>query len=170
MQACVDWVLIISGTQVIKKKGRFGLCFQTIVLFLMTMLIPKYQNYIFINAHISFCFYPSTFVIHHFHSYTKILTLIRLGPTPQFPISKLLFIPRLPTLVPPHFHLYSPHSHLRSPHSHPYFPHSHPDSPHSHYSQPDSPHSRPDSPNFHHSPSSVPRFPIPTLTDYEFAL
>ena len=38
MQPCVDWVLIIFGTQVIKKNGQFGPCFQTIFPFLMTML------------------------------------------------------------------------------------------------------------------------------------
>ena len=36
MQAGVDWVLIIFGTQVIKKKW-FGPCFQTIFPFFMTM-------------------------------------------------------------------------------------------------------------------------------------
>ena len=34
---CVDWVLIIFGTQV-KKNDRFGRCFQTIFPFLMTII------------------------------------------------------------------------------------------------------------------------------------
>ena len=38
MQACMDWVVIIFGTQVITKKpSRFGLCFQTIFPVLITM-------------------------------------------------------------------------------------------------------------------------------------
>ena len=37
MQARVDWVLRIFGTQVTKKNGRFGPCFQTVFPFLMTM-------------------------------------------------------------------------------------------------------------------------------------
>ena len=41
-------------------------------------------------------------------------------------------------------------------------PRSHPDSPHSH---PDSSYSHPDSPHYHHSPHSVPRFPILAFTD-----
>ena len=39
-------------------------------------------------------------------------------------------------------------SHPDSPHSRPYYPHSHTDSPHS-----------------HHSPHSIPQFPIPAFTD-----
>ena len=38
MQARGDWVLIILGTEVTKKTGRFGPCFQTIFPFLMTMV------------------------------------------------------------------------------------------------------------------------------------
>ena len=34
----VDWVLIIFGTQVTRKNGRFGPCFQTIFPFFVTML------------------------------------------------------------------------------------------------------------------------------------
>ena len=64
----------------------------------------------------------------------------------------------------------SSHSHTDSPHSHHLdYPCSHPDFPHCH---PDFPQSYPDSPRFHlnslrshHSPHSVPRFPIPAFTD-----
>ena len=43
MQARVDWVRIIFGTQVIKKKnGRLGPCFQTIFLFFMIMVPPTF--------------------------------------------------------------------------------------------------------------------------------
>ena len=62
----------------------------------------------------------------------------------------------------PHSHPDSPHSHHHSPHSQPDSPHSHPDSLHSHI---DFPRSYPDSPRSHHSPHSVPRSPIPALTD-----
>ena len=94
-------------------------------------LIPNCQNlYFYKCAHFLLFLSLSTVLIHQFHSYTKILTLIPLIPT-----------------------LNSPHSHSDSPHSHPYRPHSHPDSLHSHHSHPDSPHS-------HHSPHSVPGFPI----------
>ena len=49
------------------------------------------SNYIFLNVHISFYFlYLSAVIIHQFHSYTKILTLISLIPTP---------VPRIPTLI-----------------------------------------------------------------------
>ena len=61
-----------------------------------------------------------------------------------------------------HSHPYSPHSDPHSQHFHPDSPHSHPDSPHSYL---DSPHFHPDSPRSHHSPHSVPRFPIPAFTD-----
>ena len=101
----------------------------------------------------------STLFIYHFHSYTKILTLSPLIPTPNFS----------------HFHPDSPHSHPCSPrshpdslHFHPYSPLSHPDSLHSHHSHPDSLHSHnsyPDSPHSHHSPHSVPRFPILAFAD-----
>ena len=57
----------------------------------------------FYKSHITFYFYPSPhFFFHHFHSYTKILTLIPFIPTPN-----------------------SLHSHPASPHFHSYFPHSH---------------------------------------------
>ena len=74
-----------------------------------------------------------TVIIHQFHSYTKILTIIPFIPTPQFPV----FPPWIPAFItfPPSF--------LSSP---PWSPHSHPDPPHSH---PDSPRSQPYSPHFH---------------------
>ena len=53
------------------------------------LLIPKCENYISINAHISFYFLSlSTVIIHKFHSYTKILTLILRIPAliPRIPI------------------------------------------------------------------------------------
>ena len=49
-----------------------------------------------------------------------------------------------------------------SSHSHPCSPHSHPDSLHSDLN---SPRSHPDSTRSHHSPHSVPRFPILAFTD-----
>ena len=53
------------------------------------LLIPKCENYISINAHISFYFLSlSTVIIHKFHSYTKILTLI-----PRIPIIPLILFP-----------------------------------------------------------------------------
>ena len=74
-----------------------------------------------------------TVIIHQFHSYTKILTIIPFIPTPQFPV----FPPWIPAFItfPPWF--------LSSP---PWSPYSHPDPPHSH---PDSPRSQPYSPHFH---------------------
>ena len=53
-------------------------------------------------------------------------------------------------------------NHPDSPYSHPHSPHSRTDSPYSHL---DFQRSRPDSPCSHHSPHSVPRFPIPAFTD-----
>ena len=115
-------------------------------------LIPKCQNYIFTNPHISFYFYPSP----HFLFILSIL-LRRFSPWPSsfpppispirtpiptfppwFPAFPPLF-PAFPSLLPwfPHYH-----------YSHPYYPHFHHDSPHS-----------------HHSSHSVPRFPIPDFTD-----
>ena len=45
MQARVDWVPIIFGTQVIKKKWPvLGPCFQTIFPFLMTMIEAKNRD------------------------------------------------------------------------------------------------------------------------------
>ena len=116
------------------------------------------------KKHTVSCFLSlSTVIIHQFHSYTKIVTLISFIRTPSSPH----FHPDSP-----HSHPYSPHSHPDFPHSHPYSLHSHPDSPHSHsYSLhshldfPHSPHSHTDSPHSHHSPHSFPRFPIPAFTD-----
>ena len=48
--------------------------------------LAKFQNYIFINVHISFYFF-----IHHFYSYMKNLTKIPSFPPP---------IPRIFTLIP----------------------------------------------------------------------
>ena len=70
-------------------------------------------------------------------------------------------IPPIPTLIPRIPNLDSPHSHPDSLHSHPDSPHSHFDSPHPH---PNFPRSYPDSLRSHHSPHSVPRFPIPAFT------
>ena len=70
-------------------------------------------------AHFLLFLFVSTFFIHHFHSYAKILNMIPLIPTPN-----------------------SPHSDPYSLHSHPdslYFHHSHPDPQHSQHS----PHSVP---------------------------
>ena len=68
--------------------------------------MPKCQSYIFLNVYISFCFYPpSTFFIHHFYSYTKILTMSPLFP-PSIPHITTLIpsfltpIPHIPTLIP----------------------------------------------------------------------
>ena len=105
--------------------------------------------YFFKCAHFLLFLSLSTFFIYHFHSYTKILTLISLFSTPNFPCSH----PDSPHLVP------------YSAHSHPYSLYSLPDSPHAHHSHLDSLHSHPDFPHSHHSPHSVPRFPIPTFTD-----
>ena len=114
-------------------------------------LIPKCQNYIFVNAHIFFYFFP-------LHSYNSSILLLYEDSHPYSPHSH----PDSPQS--PHSHSDSPHS----DHSHPDFPHSHhshPDYPHSHHSHPDFLNSHPDSPYSHHSPHSVPRFPIPTFTD-----
>ena len=46
MQDHVDWVLIILGTQVIKKTRRTAPCFQTIFSFLMTMIYPSFPTLI----------------------------------------------------------------------------------------------------------------------------
>ena len=97
--------------------------------------------YFYKCAHFLLFLSLSTVLIHQFHSYTKILTLMSFIPSPN-----------------------SPHSHCYSPHSHPYFPNSHPDSQHSHPDSPHSHHSHPDSSHSHHSPHSVPRFPIPAFT------
>ena len=90
----------------------------------------------------------SAVIIHQFHFYTKILTLIPFIPTSHF----LAFPPWFSSFPPwfPAFH----HSFPDSPHS----PHSYPDSPHSLHSHPDYPHS-------HHSPLSVSWFPIPAFTE-----
>ena len=91
---------------------------------------------------------PSPQIIHQFYSYRTYLTSFH----PDSPDS----------------HPYSYNSHPNSPHSHPDSPHSHPDSPHSLHFHPDSPHSpysHPDSPHSHHSPHSVPWFPILAFTD-----
>ena len=76
-----------------------------------------------------------TVIIHQFHSYTKILTIIPFSPTPSFPYSR----PESPHLL--HFH------------------------PVRISTQPDSHHSHPDSTHSHHSPHSVPWFPILASTD-----
>ena len=117
------------------------------------------KPYFYKFAHFFLFLSLTTVVIHQFHSYTKILTLVPLIRTPSFPDSH-------------HSHLDSSHSHpdfhpshsdsLHSLHSHPDSHHSHPDSPHFH---PDSPHSHPDSPCSHYSHHSVPQFPIPAFTD-----
>ena len=122
--------------------------------------------YFYKSAHFLLFLSLSTFLIHHFNSYTKILTLIPLISTPNSPHSHLYSL---------HFHPDSPHSRPSSPHSHPdslhshHFhsdsPHLHPDSPHSHS---DSPHSHPDSRPSHHFCHSVPRFPIPAFTEAEY--
>ena len=109
---------------------------------LVSLIVSRTKTsklYFYKSTHFFFFLSLSTVPIHQFHSYTKILTLIPLIPTPS-----------------------SPHSHPYSSHSHPDSPHSHPDSPHSHHSQADSPHS-------HHSPHSVPRFPIPAFTDSQIS-
>ena len=46
MQVRVDWVLIIFGTQVIKKKRPIRPCFQTIFPFLMAMTFLLIMNMI----------------------------------------------------------------------------------------------------------------------------
>ena len=96
-------------------------------------------------AHFFLSLSLSTFFIHHLYSYTKILTLIPLIPTPN-----------------------SPHSHSFPLHSYPDFPHSHhsyPNSLHSHHSHHDFRHYHADSPHFNHSPHFDPRFLIPAFTD-----
>ena len=60
---------------------------------------------IFLNAHISFYFHPSTYFFHHFNSYAKIPILISLIPIPNHRIPTLIFhirnpIPRIHTLIP----------------------------------------------------------------------
>ena len=103
------------------------------------------KPYFYKFAHFFLFLSLTTVVIHQFHSYTKILTLIPLIRTPSFPDSH--------------------HSHLDSSHSHPDFHPSHSDSLHSLHSHPDSHHSHPDSPCSHYSHHSVPQFPIPAFTD-----
>ena len=62
------------------------------LILILSELVDIPQNYIFINAHFFLLFLSlSTFFIHHFHPYTKILTLTPLIPT---------LIPRIPTLIP----------------------------------------------------------------------
>ena len=96
--------------------------------------------------------YLSTDLIHQLHSYTKILTLVSL-----LPISSFL-----------HFYHYSSYSHSYSPHTRPDSPYYYPDSFYSHHFVPvflHSYHSNPDSPYSHHSPHSVPQFPVPDFID-----
>ena len=92
--------------------------------------------YFYKCAHFLLFLSLSILLIHQFHSYSKIVTLIPLIPTPNclysYPYS-------------PHYHPDSSNSYSDSLHSH---PHSHPDSRHSHDFHADSPH-------------SVPRFPFP---------
>ena len=108
-----------------------GTATQTMIYFFYSsILIPKCQNIIFINAHIAFLFLSlSTFFIHHFYPYKKILVLIPLIPTPNFmhshhdsSYSKPSFLCSQPDS------LYSQHYSL----------HSHPDNLHSYYSYPQS--------------------------------
>ena len=101
---------------------------------------------------------PSPFIIHQFHSYTKILTLIPFIPTPVprtptlIPIIPTLIphisilVPRIPTLIPI-ISLWFP-AFPSFPSWFPYFLHSSPDFTH-----------------FRHSLHSIPWFPIPTFTD-----
>ena len=105
-----------------------------------------------------------TVIIHQFHSYTKILTIIPFIPTPSFPYSR----PESPHLL--HFHpdSYHPHPDLRIPTLIPRIPTLILRVPNLILrisTQPDSHHSHPDSTHSHHSPHSVPWFPILASTD-----
>ena len=104
--------------------------------------------YFYKCAHFFLFLSLSTVLIHHFHSYTKILALIPLIPSPNSQHSHPDFL---------HSHLSHPGS-KHSHHSHPNSPHSFLDSLHSHHSHPDFPHSN-------HSHHSVPQFPTLAFTD-----
>ena len=90
-----------------KQKSVFKL------VFLIVSHTKVSKQYFYKCAHFLLFLSLSTVLIHWFHSYTKIFTLIPLIPTLNFPRS----------------HPYSPHSQPYSLHSYPDSPHSHPDSP-----------------------------------------